>query len=104
MRDLFAFAGAGTVGVGLGAVFFGGLWFTVREAVSSRLAPLWFAGSLLVRAGVVVSGLYFVSRGDWRRLVVCLLGFFAARLAVTRLVLSSVTPDRTAVHGAHHAP
>jgi F1F0 ATPase subunit 2 len=104
MRDLLAFAGAGVVGAALGAVFFGGLWWTVRAAVLSRLPALWFAGSLLVRTGIVLSGLYFVSGGDGKRLVVCLVGFFAARMAVTRVVLSVGPPDRAAVHGAQHAP
>ncbi|CAN5914321.1 ATP synthase subunit I [soil metagenome] len=104
MRDLLAFAGAGVVGAALCAVFFGGLWWTVRAAVSSRVPALWFAGSLLVRTGVVLSGLYFVSGGDWRRLVVCLVGFFAARMAVTRVVLGSDAADQAVVHGAHHAP
>ncbi|MEO8337813.1 MAG: ATP synthase subunit I [bacterium] len=104
MRDLLAFAGVFVVGAGLGAVFFGGLWWTVREAVSSRLPALWFAGSLLARTGVVMSGLYFVSGGDWKRLVVCLVGFFAARMAVTRIVLSAEASDRAALRGAHHAP
>jgi F1F0 ATPase subunit 2 len=104
MRELLAFAGAGVVGAGLGAVFFGGLWWTVREAVSSRVPALWFAGSLLVRTGVVMSGLYFVSSGDWKRLVVCLVGFFAARMAVTRVVLCLGAPDRVAFRGAHSAP
>ncbi|MDQ2666694.1 MAG: ATP synthase subunit I [Gemmatimonadota bacterium] len=104
MRDLLAFAGVFVVGAGLGAVFFGGLWWTVRKAVSSRVPALWFAGSLIVRTGLVLSGLYFVSGGDWKRLVVCLVGFFAARMAMTRIVLSSGALDRAAVRGAQHAP
>jgi F1F0 ATPase subunit 2 len=104
MRDLVVFVGAGVVGVGLGTVFFGGLWWTVREAVSSSVPALWFAGSLLVRTGAVLSGLYYVTGGDWKRLSVCLVGFFAARLAVTRVVLSTDAPDRPVFHGAQRAP
>ena len=103
MGDVVALAGVLGVGAGLGAVCFGGLWWTVRAAGSSRVPAVWFAGSLLVRTGVVMSGLYFASGGDWKRLVVCLVGFFAARLAVTRVVLSSAAADRAAVHGAHRA-
>ena len=36
-------------GGGLGAVFFGGLWWTVRKGVSSKQPALWFFASLLVR-------------------------------------------------------
>jgi F1F0 ATPase subunit 2 len=35
---------------------------------------------------VAVIGFYFVSHGDWRKLVACLAGFLLARIAVTRLI------------------
>ncbi len=104
MRDLLALAGAGAVGAALGAVFFGGLWWTVREALTSRQPAIWFGGSLLVRTGIVMGGLYLVSGTGWTRLVACLMGFFAARLAVTRFVHSPRAVERVAVHGAHRAP
>ncbi|MEP6496292.1 MAG: ATP synthase subunit I [bacterium] len=104
MRDLPTIALACAAGAGLGVLFFGGLWWTVRKAVSSPLPALWFAGSLLVRMGVVLTGLYLVSSGDWKRLAACLAGFVAARTAMTWIVQSSGTPDRVAVRGGQHAP
>jgi F1F0 ATPase subunit 2 len=73
-------------GIALGAIFYGGLWWTVRCSVASKSSGLWFVGSFAVRAVIAVGGLYFVSRGDWRGMLVCLLGFFIARIAVTRLI------------------
>ena len=72
----------------LGAVFFGGLWWSVRKGISSKQPALWFFGSLLLRMSIVLTGFYFVSGGHWERLVACLLGFVTARLAVTRLTRS----------------
>jgi len=72
-------------GLLLGAMFFGGLWWTIRKCVSSELPAAWFAGSLLLRTMVTLAGFYFVAQGDWRRLLACLLGFFLARIAATRL-------------------
>jgi F1F0 ATPase subunit 2 len=80
MLDLEFFAG-----VALGAIFFGGLWWTVRKGVSSQIPGLLFAGSLLVRTSFTVAGFYYVSHGDWLKLLACLLGFITARLFVTRL-------------------
>jgi F1F0 ATPase subunit 2 len=69
----------------LGAIFFGGLYWTIRKGASSKQPAPWFFGSLVLRISVVLAGFYFVSGGHWERLLVCLLGFVVARLVVTRL-------------------
>ena len=76
---------AGVLGVALGMIFFGGLWWTIRKGIASPYPVLWFLGSLLARMGIVFAGFYLVTFGDWRRLMVCLAGFIVARLVVTRL-------------------
>ena len=93
--------GAGAV---LGAMFFGGLWWTVRKGVSSRQPALWFVGSLLLRMSLALAGFYFVSGGHGERLLLCLLGFVLARLVVTRLTGPPVKPHHFAAKEASHAP
>jgi F1F0 ATPase subunit 2 len=73
-------------GVLLGAFFFGGLWWTVRRGVTAKIPALWFVGSSVVRTGVVLAVFYRVGRGDWKRSLVCLLGFVIARFIVLRLI------------------
>jgi F1F0 ATPase subunit 2 len=73
------------VGVFLGAIFFGGLWWTVQKGVSSPYAALWFTGSMFLRTVIVLGGFYFVGHANWQRLLICLLGFIIARFGVTRL-------------------
>jgi F1F0 ATPase subunit 2 len=85
MRETSALILALLAGVLLGTIFFGGLWWTIRRGLSSELPALLFAGSLLLRTILTVAGFYFVSRGDWRKLLACLLGFLLARVFVTRL-------------------
>ena len=84
MNEFLILAVALAAGFLLGAFFFGGLWWTVRKGVSSKLPALWFLGSLLLRMSLVLVGFYFVGRGDWHRLVACLLGFVIARFWVFR--------------------
>jgi F1F0 ATPase subunit 2 len=72
-------------GAGLGGAFFGGLWWTVRRGLASPRAPLWFLGSLLLRAGVIVPGFILVAGGRWERFAACLAGFVAARLLLIRV-------------------
>ena len=73
-------------GVLLGMFFYGGLWWTVRRSVSSKSSNVWLIGSFPFRAMIAIGGFYLVSRGDWRSLLVCLLGFLIARVGVTRLL------------------
>ena len=42
---------------------------------------------------MALAGFYFVSDGDWRRLLACLAGFAAARLAVTWLSRPAAEAD-----------
>jgi F1F0 ATPase subunit 2 len=72
-------------GMILGIVFFGGLWWTVRRALSSGLAAIWFSGSFLARTAITLTGFYFAAQGDWRRMVGCVAGFLGARMCVIRL-------------------
>lgn len=85
MNKTLILALSGVAGLVLGAIFFGGLWWTIRKAMASEKPALWFLGSLLLRMSVALGGFYFVSGGDLKRMLLCVLGFFAARLLVTRL-------------------
>jgi F1F0 ATPase subunit 2 len=85
----------------LGAMFFGGLWWTVRKGVSSKQPALWFLGSLLLRMSIALAGFYFVSGGHWERLLLCLLGFVMARLIVTRLIRAAEKPTYLAQEVSH---
>jgi F1F0 ATPase subunit 2 len=91
------------VGVGLGAMFFGGLWWTVRKGAASAQPALWFLGSLLLRMSLTMVGFYFASNGRWERLLLCLLGFLMARLVVTWLTRPVETEPRLVTTGADHA-
>jgi F1F0 ATPase subunit 2 len=85
MNEPLAVVLAFAAGLLLGAIFFGGLWWTIRRGFASPRPVSWFVGSLLLRSAFALGGFALVARGDWRRLLACLLGFFLARLAATRL-------------------
>ena len=72
MNEVLLLALALSAGVLLGAIFFGGLWWTVRKGVSSEQPAFWFFGSLLLRMSIALAGFYFVSGGHWERLLLCL--------------------------------
>ena len=94
---------ASVAGVLLGALFFGGLWWTVQKGVSSKRSALWFFGSLLLRMSIALAGFYFVSGGHWKRLLACLFGFIMARLIIMRITRATEKPTYLAQE-AGHAP
>ena len=102
MNEPLSLAAALVTGVLLGAIFLGGLWWTVCQGLSSKRVALWFLGSLLLRMGVAVGGFYLVSGGHWEQLLLCLLGFVMARLVVTRLMQpSGENRPPQALEGSH---
>ncbi len=82
MADLLQWGLAWSAGLGLGVMFFGGLWWTVRRGVSSDYPALWFLVSVVLRTSIVLFGFYVASGGQWPRLLLCLLGFVMARVGI----------------------
>ena len=90
-------------GVLLGAIFFGGLWWTVQKVVSSNRSTLWFFVSLLMRTSILLAGFYFIAHGHWERLLMCLLGFVVARpivMGFTRAVEKSTHLSQEVGHAS----
>lgn len=103
MSEAMLLVVAGVAGLVLGAIFFGGLWWTVRKGVVSKHPALWFLSSLILRTALVLAGFYFVSGGHWERLVVCVLGFLVARFIVIWLTRPSAGNQNCSAQEDSHA-
>ena len=90
------------LGVLLGAVFFGGLWWTVRRAVASDRVALWFFGSFILRIVIVLAGFYLACGDDWHRWLAAALGFGIARVVIARIIRADIKPQQEAAQ-SHHA-
>ena len=102
MNEPLSLAAALVTGVLLGAIFLGGLWWTVCQGLSSKRVARWFLGSLLLRMGIALAGFYLVSGGHWEQLLLCLLGFVMARLVGTWLMQpSGENRPPQALEGSH---
>lgn len=86
MNNILDLLPALSTGILLGAIFFGGLWWTVKRGLSSTQPARLFLGSLLLRIGLTLAGFHLVSEGQWEKFVLCLLGFTLARFITTRLI------------------
>lgn len=93
------------VGLVLGFLHFGGLWWTVRHLPTARQPYLIIVGSALGRLGMSVVGFYVVVRGgSWVHLLVCLGGFLGARSLLIRYWRSERMPlavPKEVPHGYH---
>jgi F1F0 ATPase subunit 2 len=99
MSETWSLLPALLAGALLGAIFFGGLWWTILKCVSSRWPAALFLASLVLRTSATVAGFYFISHGDWRKILACLLGFLVARIFVTRLNRGSLARGTRMVEG-----
>lgn len=90
-------------GILLGVVFFGGLWWTCKRGLASPRVAYWFIASFLARTAVTLGGFYFIADGRWERLLACLLGFFAVRVAA-RIRAGRQPPPVPLTPETGHAP
>jgi F1F0 ATPase subunit 2 len=84
MNEIATFLVVLMAGILIGGFFFASLWWTIQKGLNSKNPVLWFFGSTLLRLSFVFAAFYFVARSDWRKWLICLLGFLIARIAVTR--------------------
>lgn len=101
MNETLSLVMALLAGLLLGAIFFGGLWWTIQKGLSSRRPDLWFLGSLLLRTSTAVAGFYFASGGHWERLLVCLLGFVIVRRIVMHLTRPPEEQNQLTTEASH---
>ncbi|MFB2977238.1 ATP synthase subunit I [Microseira sp. BLCC-F43] len=89
MSNLVSFILALLIGVGLGLIYFGGLWLTVRKLPNTSNPVLLSIVSFFGRIGFVGGGFYLVMvKAQYApiHLLACLLTFFGIRnLLVQRL-------------------
>ncbi len=73
-----------TAGLGLGFIYFGGLWLTVKQLASAQRPGLLFAASFTIRTALVVAGIFFAGGGQWQRIAACMIGFIIMRMVLTK--------------------
>ena len=99
LSSLLPFIFPFVLGLGIGSLFIFALWFSVQRGLVSKHPARWFLGGLLLRMSITLSGFYLVANGDWRRLLVCLLGFILAR----QLLASKLAGQGANKQGIRHA-
>lgn len=77
--DLTGLGMALAAGAALGAIFFAGLWLTVRRLPRVRSPYRFYALSLLFRLTLVLAGFYLLAAGGTKDLLASGAGFMLSR-------------------------
>lgn len=73
------------VGLGVGALFYMGLWWTVVRRFSSQNLLLWWWASFLLRIIAATSIFYLIANVHLERYALILLGFMLSRKIIVKL-------------------
>jgi F1F0 ATPase subunit 2 len=71
-------------GMALGAIYFAGLWYTVRRLPDAKRPMNCLLGSFLLRVSVALTGFGLVMNGCWDQLIAVLGGFILTREILVR--------------------
>ena len=84
MNDFVPYLGALLAGGGVGALFFWGLWVSLRIAERRESKALVLIGSFLLRSAIVVGVMVLILRlSDAYGLIAFMVGFLASRFVMT---------------------
>jgi len=74
-------------GLGLGLLYFGGLWLTIKNMNNVHSPIVLTLGSFILRTGAVFLVLIYIARqGEWGNILILLAGFIAARIFLSRKI------------------
>jgi F1F0 ATPase subunit 2 len=85
MSDIMGLVLAALGGLIIGAIYFAGLWWTLRKSLGADANAVLLPLSLFIRVAICLGGFYLIGAGDPARILACLAGFIAARFILLRL-------------------
>jgi F1F0 ATPase subunit 2 len=85
MSDILVLLLAAVGGLIIGAIYFAGLWWTLRKSLGTDASVALLPVSLFIRVAICLGGFYLIGAGDPTRIIACLTGFIAARFILFRL-------------------
>jgi len=86
MSPLAEMAACLVLGVAMGIVHFGGLWWTVNRGLQAANPAAWFVTSMVLRMALLLGCFRLILHGGWESIAACACGVLLARGAITRIV------------------
>lgn len=84
LQQLWRYGAVFLGGLVLGLIFYGGLWLTVRRVLTAQQPALLTVSSFVIRTGLTLLGLYWISDGRVDRIAVAMIGFLLMRAILLR--------------------
>ena len=72
-------------GLGVGFIYFGGLWWSLQNITKVAKPGFWLLGSFIIRVIFVLLALALLGLTHWERLIACFSGFLLMRLLLVNL-------------------
>ncbi|MBN1848161.1 MAG: ATP synthase subunit I [Deltaproteobacteria bacterium] len=73
-------------GLGVGGIYFSGLWWTVKRLPRVRRQGIWLINSMVVRLLFLLAAFYWIMDGKWQNLLTGLFGFMMMRLITVAIL------------------
>jgi F1F0 ATPase subunit 2 len=86
VSELLRLLATAAAGAAIGALYFGGLWLTVRRLPTVRRPAAFVLASFVTRTGLAALGFVVLLAGEPLRLAVALTGFLVVRMLLVRRV------------------
>jgi F1F0 ATPase subunit 2 len=80
LQLVFSFVG----GVAAGALYFSGLWYTVRQLPTTQRPVLLLIGSFTLRLALLLGAIFLFTRTHWSYVVTAVFGLLLARTLLIR--------------------
>lgn len=86
-------------GVILSLIYFGGLWYTLKQLDRWRRPWILIAGSFLLRNAIVLAAFYFLILQHWSALVAAFIAFMITRQVIVQRTNSPEDQTPVRSHG-----
>lgn len=82
------------IGIAMGFIFFGGLYFTVQRIATLKHPEFFMLLSLLIRLGILLGGFFVIKDGGIKNLLTAMAGVLVARFILIKKLGNTDSPKK----------
>lgn len=70
------------IGLILGIIYFGGLYYSTKKFTKVKRPALFMVLSFIIRMGILVVGFYYLTKTDYKNVLIALVGVILTRFII----------------------